>query len=258
MSKTIKQGSYKLTVYDNEIDPALQSLVSDFLMDSEYCVNFYDHSHSLWYPREDKLVTPRNFPSQPRLPIAWDEESLCQRAPVIGQLWLTINKLLNDEFEIQGVPEGMPRYMTGISPVPSLDKPNGTPGTPGIGWRVYGSGNERELQQARTKSIHRDSPLLDQEQYFNLVYFANPEWHPQFYGETLFHSDHADTGDYTGKFENDQSRHFPIGDVENVVAPRPGRFMLFDARYMHQVKPSAHYAMPIMGVVFRLRLKTPG
>jgi len=36
----------------------------------------------------------------------------------------------------------------------------------------------------------------------------------------------------------------------------PGRFMLYDGRYLHQVKPVAHYSPePTMGVVFRIRLK---
>ena len=255
MSKITKPGSYQLDIFDNEISNDLKKRVSDFMLDSEWCVNFYDPSHSLWYPRPDQYKTPRNFPSQPKLALAWDEKSLETRAPIINELWLAINAILDNKFEIQGVPEGMPNYMTGISPISSLTKANGDPGTPGVGWRVFGRCNERELG-ARTKSIHRDSPWLDCNDYFNLVYFANPEWHPQFYGETLFHSDDADTGDYTGRFNSDQSRNFPIGDVENVVSPRPGRFMFFDARYMHQVKPSALWAMPVMGVVFRLKLKS--
>lgn len=254
MSKIDKSISYTLEVYDNEIPVDLQNRVSDFLLDSEYCVTFYDPPHSTWHPRTDTFVTERKLPSQPRLPIAWDEASLAHRAPAVDELWTTINDILDNQFEIAGIPEGM-SYMTGISPLTTITKADGSPGTPNAGWRVYGSGNERELR-ARTKSIHRDNPYLDQDQYYNLVYFANPEWHPQFYGETLFHSNDATTGDYTGRFDSDQPRNFPIGEVENVVAPKPGRFMLFDARYMHQVKPSAVWAMPIMGVVFRLQKKS--
>jgi hypothetical protein len=250
--KQDRAGTYPLSVFDNRIDLNLQQRVTDFLLDSEYCVNFYDHSHSLWYPRTDTWVTPRTHPSQPRLPLAWDNQSLEHRAPVIHELWTALNHVLDNQYIIEGVPEGMPRYMTGISPLSSLARPDGSPGTPNCAWRVYGSGNERELR-AHTKSIHRDSPLMDREDYFNLVYFANAEWHPQFYGETLFHGNDADTGDYTGRFEKDQIRNFPIGEVENTVAIKPGRFMLFDARYLHQVKPSAIYAPNIMGIVFRLQ-----
>ena len=56
-------------------------------------------------------------------------------------------------------------------------------------------------------------------QYFNIVYFPNQEWHPTWYGETLFHGNDATTGDYTGRYQSDQKRNFPIGDVENVVEP---------------------------------------
>ena len=252
--KQDQSKQYLLEVYDDEISTELQDRVYNFLLDSEYCINYYDHSHSLYYPRDDRTVTPRNFPAQPRLPIAWDNESLSHRAPIINELWLAINKTLGDRFEIEGIPEGMSRYMTGISPIPSLPKPDGSPGTPGVGWRVYGSGNEREFK-ARTKSIHRDSPYLDREDLFDIVYFANKEWHPQFYGETLFHEDTGITGDYTGRFEADQLRHFPIGEANNIVSPMPGRFMIFDARYLHQVKPAAYYAPePILGVVFRAKI----
>jgi hypothetical protein len=245
MKKKYK-GTYQLTIFDDEIDQDLQTRVSNFLLDSTYFVNFYDPPHSTWNPRTDTYTTTRNLPSQPRLPIAWDNDSLRQRVPVIYELWQILDQITGNRFCIEGVPESM-YYATGISPLSSLS------GMPNTGWRVYGSGNERELR-ARTKSIHRDSPFLDRDDYFNLVYFANAEWHPQFYGETLFHSNDAYSGDYTGRFEQDQKREFPIGEVENVVDIRPGRFMLFDARYMHQLNPSAVYAPNIMGVVFRLQV----
>jgi hypothetical protein len=118
---------------------------------------------------------------------------------------------------------------------------------------VYGGGTAQEYR-ARTKAIHKDNVDLEDDRFFTLVYFANLEWHPQLYGETLFHTDHAHSGDYTGKYEDDQPRNFPIGDVENVVAPRPGRFMIFDSRYLHQTKPAAVYAPEhIMAIVFRLK-----
>lgn len=252
MSKIDKSGTYHLSVYDDEISQYLQCRVYDFLINSEYQVNFYDPSHTKWYPKDDRWVTERNWPSQPRLPLAWDEYSLKDRAPVIYELWTEISHVLGHQYEIDGVPESM-QYMTGISPLSGIDKSDGTPGKPNSGWRVYGSGNERELR-GRTKSIHRDCPYLDKDGYFNLVYFANQEWFPQYYGETLFHSNDP-TGDFTGRFEPDQPRNFPIGDPEAVVTPKSRRFMLYDARYMHQIKPAAHYAPNILGIVFRLRRK---
>ena len=250
-----KPGTYSLTVHDHVVSADLQHQVYEHLLDSEYCVNFYDQPHSNWYPRHNRWVTPRELPAAPRCPMAWDEQSLQHRHPVIHELWQTINHSLDDQFQINGVPEGM-NYMTGISPVQAIPRPDGSPGREGVGWRVYGDGQEHEFR-ARTKAIHRDSIWLDRDDLYTLVYFANQQWHPQFYGETIFHSDHADTGDYTGRFEQDQPRDYPIGDIENIVAPRPGRFMLFDSRYLHQIKSVAMYAPEnLLAISFRIqRLK---
>jgi hypothetical protein len=246
--------SYHLSVHDDHVPLDLMSEVYQHLLDSEYCVNFYDQPHSNWYPRHDRWVTPRNLPAAPRCPMAWDETSLAHRHPVISRLWLTINQGLGNRYQINGVPEGM-NYMTGISPVQAITRPDGTAGREGIGWRVYGDGQEHEFR-ARTKAIHRDSIWLDRDDYYTLVYFANTQWHPQFYGETIFHSNDADTGDYTGQFEQDQPRNYPIGDIENVVAPRAGRFMLFDSRYLHQIKSVAMYAPEnLLAISFRIQRK---
>jgi hypothetical protein len=257
MSKINKPGSYQLDVYDNEIPDELQKNVYNFLLDSEYCVNFYDPTHTSWYPKEDKFVTPRTLPGQPKLPLAWDLESIKQRAPIVYQLWTEIDAVLYYQYNIEGVPESF-NYMTGISPLSGMTRSNGAAEVANSAWRVYGNGTERELR-GRTKSIDRDNTVLDDSTAFTLVYFASNEWHPQLYGETLFHSDDNTTGDHTGKYSNNHTRNFPIGDVENVVSPRPGRFMIFDSRYLHQIKPAAHYApTPVMGVVFRLRAKNNG
>jgi hypothetical protein len=252
MTKLIKQGTYPLTVYDNEISDELADEVFNFLLDSEYCINFYDPPHSLWYPRKNTLVTPRNLPGTLRCPLAWDAGSLKHRAPPVYKLWEQIVKITDNKFTLEGVPEGM-NYNQGISPLSTIPKPDGTPGTPNSAWRVYGDGLDHEFR-ARTKTIHRDSSLVDDDTNFTLVYFANRVWHPQFYAETLFHSNDSDTGDFTGKFDSDQKRNYPIGDIENVVAPRPKRFMIFDSRYLHQLKPCAHFTPEkTMAIVFRIK-----
>jgi len=255
MSVIVKSGTYPLSVYDNEIPQHLMLRVYNFLLDSEYCINFYDQSHSNWYPRDNKLVTPRERPAALRTVFGWDEDSIKNRAPVISELWETINStLLNNRFVIDGYPESM-NYMTGISPVDGPTRSDGSPGRPKSAWRVYGDGMDREYR-ARSKAVHRDNNILDSDRYYNVLYFANLEWHPQLYGETLFHSNDADTGDYTGKYEDDQPRSYPIGDVENVVSPRPGRVAVWDGRYLHQIKPVACYAPEtLFGIVFRVKLK---
>lgn len=254
MTRKQLPGSYDLTVIDNQIDPDLQNTVWQFLLDQEYCVNHYDQNHSNWYPRQDRWHVPRQHPAALRCPLAWDQDSLLKRAPEVHKLWLTINDLFDNRFIIEGVPESM-NYMTGISPLQGITRANGQPGAPNSAWRVYADGMEKEYR-ARSKAVHRDNPWMDQDQYYTLVYFANPEWHPQLYGETLFHGDTADTGDFTGKYEQDQPRNFPIGDVENVVAPRPGRIMAWEARYLHQIKPAAVYAPEnLLAISFRLKLR---
>jgi len=253
MPITNKPGQYSLTVIDNEIDVGLQQRVWSFLMGQEYCVNHYDQNHSNWYPGEDRWHTPRLRPAALRCPFAWDQPSLEYRAPVVAELWRNINNLLDNQFVIDGIPESM-NYMTGISPVAGITRASGQPGAEKSAWRVYGDGMEKEYR-SRSKAVHRDIPYLDNDTYYTLVYFANLEWHPQLYGETLFHSNDADTGDFTGKYEQDQPRNFPIGDVENTVAPRPGRIMVWDSRYLHQIKPAALYVPEnLLAISFRLKL----
>lgn len=253
MNRIDKPGTYSLTVFDDAVPAETQQRVWDFLLDSEFCVNHYDQNHSNWYPRENRWHIPRDYPAALRSPYAWDDQSLKERALPVWELWSYINNdLLDGKFSIAGVPEGM-NYMTGISPVQAIPRPDGSPGRPGVGWRVYADGMDREFR-ARTKAVHRDSIYLDDDSNYTMVYFANPEWHPQLYGETLFHSDDATTGDYTGKYEDDQPRSYPIGDVENVVAPRPGRIMLWDSRYLHQIKAAAKYAPEnLLAVSFRIK-----
>lgn len=252
MSCLVKPGIYDLKVYDNEIDVKQQQEVFDFLLDSEYCVNFYDQNHCNWYPRSDRWEMPRTKPAGLRLPLAWDDLSLKHRAPVVYELWTKMQTFLDGRYVIEGIPESM-NYMTDISPLSGIPRSDGSPGAPNSAWRVYGDGIDREYR-ARSKSVHRDNPFLDDDTAYTLVYFANTEWHPQLYGETLFHGNDSSTGDFTGKYEQDQPRNFPIGDVENVVAPRPGRIMIWDSRYMHQIKPAASYAdMPLMVISFRVK-----
>ena len=152
-----RTGSYELTVIDQAIDPALQDKVWNFLLDSEYCVNHYDQSHSNWYPRENRWHIPRDKPAALRLPLAWDELSLEHRAPAVYELWTEINKITDNRFTIAGVPESM-NYMTGISPLQGITKANGDPGALNSAWRVYGDGMDKEFR-ARSKAVHRDNQI---------------------------------------------------------------------------------------------------
>lgn len=249
-----RPGSYELSVIDNAVPLELQQNVWEFLLDQEFCVNFYDQNHSNWYPRTNRWHIPRTRPAALRCPLAWDEQSLENRAGPVYKLWQHISNITNNRFTINGVPESM-NYMTGISPLQGITKSDGSPGSLNSAWRVYADGMAKEYE-ARSKAVHRDNPFTQDASCFTMVYFANTEWHPQLYGETLFHGDDSDTGDFTGKYEQDQPRNFPIGDVENVVSPRPGRIMFWDSRYLHQIKPAALYA-PENLLVVSFRLQDP-
>lgn len=253
MSRIDRSGSYPLTLWDDEVPEDIKHEVWEYLMDSEYCVNFYDQAHSNYYPRTKTYHIPRTHPAAVRLPLAWSEESLETRSPIIYKLWKHLEELTNFEFTINGAKEGMPGYFLGVSPLPSYDRSDGTPGKPNCAWLVFGDGQEHELK-AHTKAIHTDALDINDDTHYTLVYFAHLEWFPQYYGETIFHSPISQGGDYTGKFEKDQSREFPIGEAENVVGVRPGRVMLFDSRYLHQIKSVATYCPDnLHGVVFRVR-----
>lgn len=232
----------ELSVYDNIVTDQTQQAVYDFLQDSTWCVNFYDPPHSKYHPRSKTYQTSRDYPASHRLPIAWDENSLLGRAPVINQLWTELNGYFNNRYQINGATEGM-SYMTGISP---LDN--------GYGWRVYGDSMDHQWRQ-RPKSIHRDSNAITKKNQRTIVYFANRSWYPNLYGETVFHRDDVDrvTGDYTRRFEKDQSKKYAISHAGSVVSPSPGRVMIFDSRYLHQIKPTADYADELLlAVVFRV------
>ena len=247
-------GTYSLEVWDNQVSDRMQDEIYNYLMDSEYFANFYDPPFSTYKPRKNEWQTPRTMPAAVRLPMAWDEVSLQERHPLIHALWKYLSKqILSNNFIIEGEGEAMFPYMEGVSPLSAPPKPNGLPGRPNCAWRVYGDGREKE-GRSRTKEIHRDSVHLEDESNFTLVYFANKEWHPQYYGETLFHSNDDNTNSYNKVAPNDQKRGYPIGDIENVIAPRPGRVMLFDSRYLHQVKCASMYAPEnIMGISFRIK-----
>ena len=240
-----------LKVFDNQVPKDLMERTWEYVLDEEYHVTFYDPPASKWYPRTKTYLSPdTNYPSTHRCPLAWDDKSLEERSPRIFELWQHINNnVLDGKFEIEGKAEGMPNYMTGISPR------YGEKGTPGIGWNVYIHGIDNWLRK-RPKAIHRDNHKPEEAGYYTLVYFSNIVWYPSYFGETIFWADAPDTGDHTGFIDKDQDRGFPIGPASNVVSPLPGRFMLYDSRYLHGTKPvhvsSEHQ---LYGIVFRLRHK---
>ncbi len=58
----------------------------------------------------------------------------------------------------------------------------------------------------------------DSEGFYTVLYYANPEWHVDWAGETLFY---------------DRER----SDILRAVYPRPGRIVFFDSRIPHSARP---------------------
>lgn len=243
----------ELYVFDDEVPKSLQKEVYENMLDMEFHVNWYDSPASRYYPRTKEYDHSKKNPSVHRCPLAWDDESLSHRAPVVYKLWEHIRdnvltKVSDTAFEIEGRAEGMPNYMRGISPR------YGERGTDGIGWNVYFHGIEN-YNLKKPKAIHRDNHRPEKDGYYTLVYFANDEWYPSDFGETIFWGSDPErkTGDYTGRYESDQKRDFPIGPAVATVSPLPGRFMLYDSRFLHGTKPCHPRAKEMLyGLVFRI------
>tara|TARA_R110001583_G_scaffold169458_1_gene322307 strand:+ start:143 stop:685 length:543 start_codon:yes stop_codon:yes gene_type:complete len=60
-------------------------------------------------------------------------------------------------------------------------------------------------------------------QKYNLLYYINMEWKPEYYGETLFFNDLGTEVKYTSMF-------------------KPGRIVFFDGNIPHTIRPSSHNA----------------
>ena len=56
-----------------------------------------------------------------------------------------------------------------------------------------------------------------------LLYYINPEWKNEYYGETLFYDDYSD-------------------EVIETSVYKPGRIILFDGKTPHSIRPSSHIA----------------
>ncbi|TQV84258.1 hypothetical protein FKG94_06270 [Exilibacterium tricleocarpae] len=77
--------------------------------------------------------------------------------------------------------------------------------------KVYANGHTHGLGG----SIHQDN---ESPGFYTLLYYANPEWHPRFGGETQYYSD-------------------DLSQVIHTVLPSPLRLVFFDARIPHFGSP---------------------
>lgn len=159
--------------------------------------------------------------------------------PTIWKLWKTINKHLDNQFEITGDEEGI------------ADKGLSYPFS-----RCYCNAQPEETIK-RSHGVHRDTIDMEETKNFTLLYIANLQWYPTWMAENVFFSDDESTAD-TQQFQKGrgQSRGFPVGEPFKIITPMPGRVILYDGRTLHTTKPCAPWAEHMRyAVVFRIRKK---
>lgn len=157
--------------------------------------------------------------------------------PIILELWDKINAHFGNQFIIDGDAEGIAD--------PGLE----------YGFSLCYVNAQPEETIKRSHGIHRDTIDLNQDKHFTLLYIANPTWYPTWMGENIFYADDDSTGD-TQQFQKGfgQSRGFGVGEPFALVAPSPGRVILYDGRTLHTTKPVAPWAEQMRyAVVFRIR-----
>lgn len=188
---------------------------------------------------------------------ASDGPGLEKNHPIIWKLWQSINQSLGDRYVIEGSPEDMavpdsdPFWTAPPTENPELEQ----------GWRVYASGQLDETIK-RSHGVHRDTIDLNNDQSRTILYVANLEWYPTWFGECVFYPDDPDgvSGD-SQQFQKGygQSRDFKVGwmDDGKLISPVPGRIIDYDGRTLHTTRPTAVWAPDIRKVIaFRVKLKS--
>lgn len=191
---------------------------------------------------------------QHRAAFASDDRSL-NNHPVLKELWDQINSLLDNQFTIAGYPEGMP----GDPDDPAWQPPATENPDLKQGWRVYANGQTDEASK-RTHGVHRDSPFMDDDKNFTILFCANPEWYPSWFADCVYYAEDPDgtTGDHQ-QLQNinghqNQNRNFNLGWASKIVSPVSGRIIAYDSRWLHTTHPSATWApIPRRVVAFRVR-----
>jgi hypothetical protein len=247
---------YNIDVYDDIVEPAIQTKVWEYLQKQIW--------HQKWVPKEENRVLyyrpedginwmlPKAMhmsSSMHRCPLASDENSLKELHLPIYVLWQKINRALGNKFALTGLPEGMWDTETNV-PAPS--DPNLSPG-----WRIYVNARHN-LQVGGNSYVHRDSPILDRDDYVTMLYVVNAKWYPSWNGDLRFYPDdpNGTTGDHQ-QFNgyNQQQRNFNVGwlDQGRIVSPVPGRLVVYDGRCLHATTAANNddISTPLIKVAFR-------
>lgn len=254
-----------VNVLDNQIDQSLREEVWEYINNQLWYAT-YKQSHlpamSTYVPSRGYFLRNSHQSLTLRQPNMWmhrtcfasDEYGLEKDHPVIWKLWKVINHALGNKYVIEGPPEDMS--------VPSDDKAWIAPPTqnPKLeqGWRVYVNGQLDETIK-RSHGVHRDTAHVNDNKTRTILYVANLEWYPTWFGECVFYPDDPDgtTGDHQ-QFQKGygQVRNFKVGWADNgkIVSSVPGRIVDYDSRTLHTTRPTAVWAPDIRKTIaFRVR-----
>ena len=106
--------------------------------------------------------------------------------------------------------------------------------------------------------VHRDSPLMDRDDFVTMLYVINPEWYPSWGADLRFYPEDPEgiTGDHQ-QFNDGmkQHRNFNIGwlDKGRIVSPVPNRLVVYDGRCLHATTASSNGDVntPLIKIAFR-------
>lgn len=244
-----KQLNYN--VFDDVISEELQQEVWKYLRSKEHYAMMKDAKYPNvgtlvhYYPEQNKkeYLNPElpsvNDQFMHRVTFGNSENELAFHHPVILKLWKAINKHLDNKFEIAGDKEGC--Y--------SKNDPKFTQ-------RVYLNVQPNESIK-RSHGVHRDTIDLAETKNYSLLYLANPEWYPTWFGENIFYENNVDSNDHQQYQKGwGQSRNFGVGYPFATIPTVPGRLVLYDGRILHTTRPVAEWAETFRySLVFRIRLK---
>ncbi len=256
--------SYDMKIIDGAISDELRQRVWTYLINSKWGTMWKPiglKQHVTYTPAIDteyayyRAMTRSTLNTlQHRAAFASDDASL-KAHPVLDELWQQINGLFDNQFTITGHPEGLPVDAND----PQWQPPPTQDPTLMQGWRVYANGQTDESSK-RTHGVHRDSPFVNEDKNWTILFCANPEWYPTWYGDCVYYPDDPEgkTGDHQ-QYQNmhghqNQNRNFKIGWPEKIVSPVPGRIIAYDGRWLHTTHPTSIWCQIQRRVVaFRVR-----
>jgi hypothetical protein len=96
------------TTFDNLISPEMHTEVSDWCLSVQWYSGIMALEHQNDFDPRGINKLSKVVKSMWRHPIAWDNESLNQRNPVVTKLWNIINdKIFDGKATVDGIPEGI-------------------------------------------------------------------------------------------------------------------------------------------------------